>query len=338
VGVTLDELARLVEGQLTGDGSVVIETAAPVQEAAAGQIAFVANKKYYKYLETTTAAAVVLASDVDFDRIPTIKHKDPQYAFALILDKLYPDEAMTQTGPHPTAVIAESAKLAGNCSVGALSYVGENSVIGEKTNIMPRVFIGNQVKIGNNCKIYPGVNILDRTVIGNDTIIHSGAVIGSDGFGFASHATGIKKIKQIGWVEIGDDVELGSNVSVDRGALGPTRIGNHVKIDNLVQIGHNVEIGDYSILVSQVGVSGSTKLGQGVILAGQVGLVGHIELGDGVQVGAQSGVAGSVEPGKRIFGSPARDIVRQGRIEACLAKLPELMKRVRVIEKKIEEE
>lgn len=338
MGVKLEELARLVEGELGGDGSVVIESAAPVQTAQPGQISFVANKKYLKYLETTTASAVVLSSGIDFDRLPAIKHKDPYLAFAIILDRLYPDKTPATTGPHPTAVVAESAKLADSCTVGAMTHIGENSVIGDNSNIMPRVYIGDQVKIGSNCKIYPGVNILDRTVIGDNTIIHSGTVIGSDGFGFAQHPGGIKKVKQVGWVEIGDDAEIGSNVSIDRGALGPTRIGNHVKIDNLVQVAHNVEIGDYSIIVSQVGISGSTKLGKGVILAGQVGLVGHIEIGDGVQIGAQSGVTHDIPPGKKYFGSPSRDFAQQARIEATVAKLPEMLKRLRKIEKKLEEE
>ncbi|MEW5925411.1 MAG: UDP-3-O-(3-hydroxymyristoyl)glucosamine N-acyltransferase [Candidatus Zixiibacteriota bacterium] len=338
MGIKLEELAKLTGGQLVGDGSIIIESAAPIHTAHAGQISFVANKKYIRYLDTTAAAAVVLSLDIDYDKIPVIKHKDPYLAFAIILDKLYPDEAITETGIHPSAVTAPSAKVGNNSSIGALCYVGENSEIGDNTLVMPKVYIGKQVKIGNNCKIYPGVNILDKTVIGDDAIIHSGTVIGSDGFGFARHETGIKKVKQIGWVDIGDDVEIGSNVSVDRGALGPTRIGNHVKIDNLVQVAHNVEIGDYSIIVAQVGISGSTKLGKGVILAGQVGLVGHIELGDGVQVGAQSGVTRNIEPGGKILGSPARDLMEQGRIEACLHKLPELFKRVRKLEKQSEKE
>jgi len=338
VGIKLEELAELAGGRLIGDGSVIIESAAPVQSAMAGQISFVANKKYLKYLETTAASAVVLSLDIDFEGIPVIKHQNPYLAFAIILDQLYPDEPIAEPGMHPTAVAAASVKIGANSSIGALCYVGANSEIGDNTLIMPRVFIGRQVIIGNNCKIYPGVNILDKTIIGDDAIIHSGTVIGSDGFGFARHETGIKKVRQIGWVEIGDDVEIGSNVSVDRGALGPTKIGNHVKIDNLVQVAHNVEIGDYSIIVSQVGISGSTKLGKGVILAGQVGLVGHIELGDGVQVGAQSGVAGNVEPGKKVLGSPARDLMEEGRIEACIHKLPELFKRVRKLEKQSEEE
>jgi len=197
---------------------------------------------------------------------------------------------------------------------------------------MPNVYIGKNVIVGNNCRFYPGVVILDGAKIGDNVIIHGGTVIGADGFGYARHESGIKKVKQIGWVEIGSEVEIGANCTIDRGALGPTKVGRGSKIDNLVQIAHNVEIGEYCIIVSQVGISGSTKLGNGVILAGQVGLVGHIELGDGVTIGAQSGVSGSIPPGQTYFGYPARPIMETKRIEACLSRLPELFRRVRALE------
>ncbi len=332
MAILLKDLAKLVGGELCGDGEIEIESAAPIDRAREGQITFIANPKYEKYLEITAASAVVLPSDSKFDRLPVIRHKDPYYAIAIIIDNLYPDEKI-EPGIDPTAVIAESAKISDSCTVGALSFIGENSMVADRCHIMPKVYIGKRVSIGAKCKLYPHVTILDGISIGENTIIHSGTVIGSDGFGYARHEAGIKKIRQIGWVEIGRDVEIGSNVSVDRGALGPTRIGNHVKIDNLVQIAHNVEIGDYSIIISQVGISGSTKLGRGVVLAGQVGLVGHIELGDGVQVGAQSGVTHDILPGKTYFGSPAREIITAKRIEACIKRLPELFRRVKDLEK-----
>ncbi|HEX2897616.1 MAG TPA: UDP-3-O-(3-hydroxymyristoyl)glucosamine N-acyltransferase, partial [candidate division Zixibacteria bacterium] len=183
--------------------------------------------------------------------------------------------------------------------------------------------------------VYPGVMIMNDSQIGQNAIIHSSTVVGSDGFGFVPTKEGIKKIQQIGWVEIGNDVEIGSNVSIDRGALGPTRIGDGTKIDNLVQIAHNVQIGKNCLIVSQVGISGSTKLGNNVVLAGQVGIIGHIEIGDGSMVGAQSGVAKSIPPGKTYFGYPAREIMETKRIEASLSRLPELLKRVRELEKKL---
>jgi UDP-3-O-[3-hydroxymyristoyl] glucosamine N-acyltransferase len=196
------------------------------------------------------------------------------------------------------------------------------------------VYIGEGVTIGANGLFYPGVKIMSGSRLGDGVIIHSGTVIGSDGFGFAESETGLKKIKQVGWVEIEDDVEIGSNVSVDRGAIGPTRIGQGTKIDNLVQIGHNVEIGRQCLLVSQVGVSGSTHIGNGVILGGQVGLVGHIEIGDGVRVGAKSGVSKSIPAGKTVFGNPAREIMETKRIHASMRRLPDLIKTVRELKKK----
>ncbi len=313
MGKTLKELAELVGGKLEGDGETIIEAAAPIATAQTGDITFVANKKYGKFLETTAASAVVLSEEIKSTRCPIIRHENPYYAFALILDDLYPDRPPSQN-IHSSAVIETSATIGAGTSIGALCY------------------IGNDASIGTDCRIYPRVSILDGSKIGDNVILHSGVVIGADGFGFAPYEKGLKKVKQVGWVEIESDVEIGANTTVDRGALGPTRIGRGTKIDNLVQIAHNVNIGQNCIIVSQVGISGSTKLGTGVILAGQVGLVGHIEIGDGVQVGAQSGVAKSVPSGKVFFGSPAREAMTAMKIEACLSRLPELFKRVKKLE------
>jgi len=332
VTLSLKYLAEACDGKLNGDGDVEISSAAPIESAHTGQISFLANTKYAKFLPTTNASAIILSPEINFDRLPSIRHNNPYLAFAIILDHLYPDDITRHAGVHSTAVISESARLGDNASIGALTYIGDSTIIGNNTAILPKTYIGCRVKIGNDCKINPGVQILDDTQIGDRVIIHSGVVIGSDGFGYARHDKGIKKVKQVGWVEIGDDAEIGANTTIDRGALGPTRIGKSVKIDNLVQIAHNVEIGDYSIIVSQVGISGSTKLGKGVILAGQVGLVGHIQLGDGVMVGAQSGVSHDIPAGKTFFGYPAREIMETKRIEACLSRLPELFKRVRNLE------
>ncbi len=331
----LKELAELVEGELCGNPDTEINAAAPIDSARPGQITFLANSKYEPFLKTTAASAVVLHPDITYDRTASIRHPNPYYAFAIILDLLYPDDDYYRSGISPLAYLAPTAILGNDCSVGAFAIVGDQSSIGGDTVIMPSVFIGKNVAIGSHCKIYPNVSILDDTRIGDHVIIHSGTVIGSDGFGFARYPGGIKKVKQVGWVEIGNEVEIGANCGIDRGALGATRIGNGVKIDNLVQIAHNVQIGDYSIIVAQVGISGSTRLGKGVILAGQVGLVGHIEIGDGATVGAQSGVHKDIPAGKIYFGYPAREAMHSKRIEACLSRLPELFKRVRDLEDKI---
>jgi len=331
---TVKYLAELVGGKLEGDGDIIINSAAPIESAQQNQISFIANNKYKKFLKTTAASAVVLPEDLDSNCPGIIRHKNPHYAFAQILDELYPESDKFENKIDPTAVISDSAVIGDNCSVGALTFIGNNSKIADNCLIYPRVYLGNNVLLGNNCKLYPGVIINDDTKLADNVIIHSGTVVGSDGFGYAQHEAGIKKVKQIGCVEIGNDTEIGANCTIDRGALGPTIIGNFVKIDNLVQVAHNVQIGDYSIIVSQVGISGSTKLGKGVVLAGQAGLVGHIEIGDGTQVGAKSGVNKSIAPGKKVFGTPARDIGKTARIEACLNRLPDLFKRIKKLENK----
>ena len=333
MGIPLKKLAEITEGELIGDGAITIESAAPIESAHTGQITFVANSRYEKYLSTTAASAVVISEKSEFRRLPAIRHSNPYLALAIILDELYPMQKTVSPGVDASAIVAPSAVIGSNSAIGALVHIGNESSVGDNAIIYPQTYLGHKVRVGNNCRIYPGVIILDGTILGNEITIHSGTVIGSDGFGYARHEKGIKKVKQVGWVEIGDESEIGANCTIDRGALGPTRIGRGVKIDNLVQIAHNVQIGDYCIIVSQVGISGSTKLGKGVILAGQVGLTGHIELGDGVQVGAQSGVHKDIPPGKIYFGYPAREIMQTKRIEACVSRLPDLFKRVRELEK-----
>jgi UDP-3-O-[3-hydroxymyristoyl] glucosamine N-acyltransferase len=325
-------LAEQVSGKIEGDGSTEIYTASPIEEANVGDITFIANQKYIKHLKTTKASAIVLDMETPSEGIPAIRHSNPYYAFACILDILYPELPEVIPGIDKTAVVAENVNIGDNAGIGPLCHIKSGSSIGENSRILSSVHIGNNVSIGNNCLIYPGVMIMDDSIIGNNVIIHSSTVIGSDGFGFAESDQGLKKIKQIGNVIIEDNVEIGSNCSVDRGALGSTKIGFGSKIDNLVQIAHNVQVGRHCIIVAQVGISGSTKLGNGVILAGQVGVVGHIELGDGVKVGAQSGIAKSIEPGKTMWGSPARDFILSRKIEAALNRLPDLLKRVKKLE------
>ncbi len=335
VRLSLQELADQVGGKVEGDGQVVISAAAPIQSATDGEISFVVNERYVKYLATTQAAAVVLDEKTECSRLPVLRHPSPYFAFACIVDLLYPDAPLVSPGIDPTAVVEDGTTVDSSAAIGPLCHIRRGVSIGKGSQLISSVFAGRNVTIGNDCLIYPGVRIMDDCRIGNNVILHSSAVIGSDGFGFAESDRGLKKIKQIGWVEIDDDVEIGSNTSIDRGALGPTRIGRGTKIDNLVQIAHNVEIGQNCIIVSQVGISGSTKIGDGVVLAGQVGIVGHLEIGDGVRVGAQSGVSKSVPAGRAVFGSPARDPMTTKRIEASLMRLPELLKRVKKIEEKL---
>ena len=281
---------------------------------------------------TSASSPLILKKDVPCRRVPVLRHPDPYLTFARVVDLLYPDASLVEPGVHSQACVEGDVSLDPSAAVGPFCHIRSGTTIGKNCQLVSGVYVGSDCSIGDNCIFYPGVQIMHGSRIGSNVILHSSAVIGSDGFGFAESATGPKKIKQVGWFEIEDDVEIGSNTSVDRGALGPTRIGRGTKIDNLVQIAHNVEIGQNCIIVGQVGISGSTKIGNGVILAGQVGIIGHIEIGDGVRVAAQSGVSKSVPPGKTMFGCPARDIMETKRIEAALKRLPELLRRVKKLE------
>ena len=330
--LTLIELSDLVGGTVEGDGRTLITGAAPIESAQPGDVSFVANPKYGQYIETTAASALVLDPETACTHKPIIRHKNPYLIFAKILDRLYADPILVEPGISQQAIIEPGAQIGANCSIGPLCHIRASARIGDNCTLVSSVYVGDNCEIKDHSLIHPGVRVLHGTRIGRRAIIHAGTVLGSDGFGFAPSPEGMKKIKQIGWVEVGDDVEVGANVTIDRGALGPTVIGNRTKIDNLVQIAHNVQIGDDSLIVSQVGISGSTKLGNRVVLAGQVGLVGHIEIGDDVKVGAQSGIPKSVPAGKTMFGYPARDIMETMRIEASLTRLPELLKRVKRLE------
>ena len=334
MSLRLSEIAETVGARLEGDGAIEITGVAPIERASSGEISFVANSRYEKYIATTGASALVLDLKTPCDRIPVLRHESPYLAIAYVVDLLYAEHPVADAGQHPTAVVDPDSKVDPSAAIGPLAVVSRGATIGPNTQIAPSVFVGEDASIGEDCRVYAGARILHGCKIGNRVIVHPGVIIGADGFGFAESPTGLKKIRQVGWVEISDDVEIGANTTIDRGAIGPTRIGRGTKIDNLVQIAHNVEIGEHCIIVSQVGISGSTTLGNRVVLAGQVGLVGHIELGDGVKVGAQSGVKNSVPAGKTLFGYPARDIMEAKRIEASINRLPELLKRVKALESK----
>lgn len=330
--ITLAELAEMTGADLDGDGSVLISGVAPIEQAQPGTITFVAKSTFEKHIPTTKASAIVLAPNIEAGAIPVLRHKNPYLTFARIIDLLYPVPRKVNPGTDASAAIHQTAQVDQTAGIGPLCTLSDRATVGANSQLMAQVYLGQGAAIGEDCLIYPGVSIMDGCQIGNRVILHAGVVIGSDGFGFAESETGLKKIQQIGWVEIGDDVEIGANTTIDRGAIGPTRIGQGTKIDNLVQIAHNVEIGRHSIIVSQVGISGSTKIGNGVVLAGQAGIVGHIEIGDGAIIGAQSGISKSIKPGVTVFGTPAREIMETKRIEASMRRLPDLLKRVKKLE------
>jgi UDP-3-O-[3-hydroxymyristoyl] glucosamine N-acyltransferase len=330
---TVTEIARLLHGQVVGDGATQVSGVSGIVEAKPGEITFLAAPRYRRFLKSTAASAVIVPRDTEFPQKTLIRVAHPRLAFAKVMRLFYPLHPEVPEGIHPSAVIGQKVHMGRGVSIGACTYIQERVTIGDNAIIFPGVIIGRKSQIGSGSIIYANVTIREDTIIGKNVIVHSGTVIGSDGFGYAKEGHRHLKIPQKGIVIIEDDVEIGANVTIDRGTLGATRIGRGTKIDNLVQIAHNVVIGPHSLLMAQVGISGSTEIGSGVILTGQVGVVGHIKIGDESVVGAQSGVSKSVPPRSVLFGYPARPIQKTKRIEACLSRLPDLFKRVSVLEK-----
>jgi UDP-3-O-[3-hydroxymyristoyl] glucosamine N-acyltransferase len=327
--------------ELIGDDEIEIERVAKIENASRGEISFIANPKYEKYLAETNASAVILSNKIAYkqpkDNQAFIVMDDAYTGFVFVLEKLMPKREGLERGIHPTAVV--QSPIPESASIGANVFIGKNCAIGERVQIYPNVVILDDCNIGSDSIIYPNVTLYSGTKIGNRVIIHSGSVIGADGFGFAPQKDGsYKKIPQIGIVVIEDDVEIGANTCIDRATLGETRIGQGVKLDNLIQIAHNVVIGKHTVIASQTGVSGSTKIGEQCMIAGQAGFVGHIEIGNKITVGAQSGVAKSfLKEGEFIRGYPARPLREQLRQEAYQAKLKDLFEQVKHLEKALNE-
>ncbi len=334
---TLRELADYVNGTVAGDEHIIITAVSGIEDAQAGHLTFLANPKYRAKLEHSKASAVIVAPDVEIPGIAMIRIPNPYLAFARILS-FFSQKYHPPVGIHETCILGEAVTPGEQCAIGSHVTIGNQVNIGDRTIIYPGVVIGDSVTIGSDVIIYPNVSILQEVSIGNRVIVHSGTVIGSDGFGFAPTEEGhYYKIPQLGTVIIDDDVEIGANVTIDRAALGETHIHKGVKIDNLVQIAHNVVIGEHSAIVAQVGISGSSKVGKHVTLAGQVGLVGHIRIGDHVMIGAQSGVTKSVPAKTIVSGSPAVDHSLWRKSQVSLLKLPDLLKNIRSLEKRVQE-
>lgn len=333
----LSELAEKIDGVLEGDGSIEVLSVAAVGDAAADQVSFIANPKYASAAASTKAGAVIVPEDWSSEcPAALIRAKNPDAAFAAAAGLFYTPVPAPVPGIHPSAVVAEDAVLAEGVTVGPHAVIESGAEIGANTVISAQCYIGHQSRIGADSFLYPQVSLRENVTIGDRVIIHNGTVVGSDGFGYSVGSDGARtKIPQIGTVVIEDDVELGANVCVDRARFGQTRIGKGTKIDNLVQIAHNVIIGEHSVMCGQAGTSGSTTIGSRVILAGQAGLAGHLKVGDGAIVGAQSGVMSDIDPNAFVIGSPAMPHMKFKKSVANTLLLPKLKERVVALEKKV---
>ncbi|MBD3179733.1 MAG: UDP-3-O-(3-hydroxymyristoyl)glucosamine N-acyltransferase [Candidatus Latescibacteria bacterium] len=334
----LSKLADIVGGEVIGDGGVEITGVAGIKTAGRGEITFLAHPKYEAFLSSTEASAIIASYECCDDYHGSVIVTENPYLAFLKVVRLFdvPHLEKYPRGISGDSFISDSAVIGKQSHIGPDTYIGENVTIGERVTVLPFSFIGEGVRIGDDCLIYPNVTIREKTLIGNRVIIHAGAVIGSDGFGYAKNGSIHEKIPQIGMVVLEDEVEIGANSTIDRATTGKTIIRAGSKIDNLVQIAHNVSIGNNSIVAAQSGISGSTELGKNVILAGQSGLVGHISIGDNARVGAQGGVTKSIPPGTSVSGYPAREHSQARKIYACTARLPELLKEFRELKKKVE--
>ena len=330
------QIAALIKGEIEGDANASVSSFGKIEEAKQGQLSFFANPKYEEYLYSTGASIIIINAAFELKqpvKATLIRVPDAYSAFAILLNEYQKMVQQQMNGVQEPVYISKSASYGKNVFIGAFAYLGENVIIGDNSKIYPNVFLGDNVKIGNNSIIHPGVKIYNECVIGNNVIIHAGTIIGSDGFGFAPQPDGsFKKVPQIGNVIIEDNVEIGANTTIDRATMGSTIIRAGAKLDNLIQIAHNVEVGNSTVIAAQAGISGSTKIGKAVMIGGQAGVVGHINIGDGAKINAQSGVSKSLEPGKAVTGSPAYDYTAALRSQAISRNLPELEKRINELE------
>lgn len=338
---TAAQIATMIGGKTEGNADTAVASFGKIEEAKAGQLSFLANPKYEEHLYST-GASVIIINDTQELKQPVeatlIRVPDAYSAFATLLDKYQQLKTQQLTGVQQPSYVHATAKTGDNVFIGAFAYLGEETVVGNGTKIFPGVYLGNNVTIGENSIIHAGVKIYNDCVVGSNVIIHAGTVIGSDGFGYAPQPDGnFKKVPQIGNVVIEDHVEIGANTTIDRATIGSTIIKSGAKLDNLLQIAHNVEVGNSTVIAAQAGVSGSTKIGNNVLIGGQVGIVGHIQIGDGAKINAQSGVSKSLAAGKSVTGSPAFDYTSALRSQAATRNLPNLEKRVKELEQMVKE-
>lgn len=325
--MTTGALASLINGVVDGDSGIKLNGFAKIEEAAPGQLTFIANPKYSHFIESTKASAILVSKSFEHPNphsVTLIRVDDPYATLAELL-RMIQDTLPKKTGIENPCFIAEGVDIPDDCYIGAFAYIGKGAVIGKGCQIYPQVFVGDGVSIGDNSILYSGVKVYEGCKIGNHCILHSGVVIGGDGFGFAPNPLGeYEKLPQTGIVVIEDNVEIGANTTVDRSTFGCTKIGKGTKLDNLIMVAHNVEIGENNVFAAQSGIAGSTKIGNGNRVGGQVGFSGHIQIGDNNEFGAQSGISGNVGDGQRLMGYPAVDVRKFARNTVYIQRLKEL--------------
>lgn len=336
---TAKQIASFIQGQIIGDENTAVNTFAKIEEGVPGAISFLSNPKYTPYIYETKSSIVLVNKDFEPEHEikATLIKVDNAYESLAKLLNLYEQSKPRRTGISSLAYVAESAKIGENVYIAPFACVEDNAVVGDNTSIHPHVTIGSGAKVGNNCILYAGATIYHDCRIGNNCILHAGSVIGADGFGFAPSTQGYEKIPQIGIVILEDDVEIGANTCIDRATMGATIIHRDVKLDNLVQIAHNDEIGSHTVMAAQTGVAGSTKVGEWCMFGGQVGIAGHIQIGNKVNLGAQSGVPGSIKDNQQLMGTPPMGLKPFFKSQAVFRKLPDMYKEINELRKELNE-
>lgn len=335
--LSVSDLSRLVKGEVTGDGSRVIRGVAPLDAAGPDHLSFVANGRYLSYVQGTAAGAVLLPRAMECtlpDGVAELRVDDPHAALAVVLPVLYPEESPAP-GIHPTAAVAEGVELGEGVTVGPHAAIGRGARIGDGCRIGASTVVGEGCVLGAGTILHPHVTLYPGVRAGERCVVHSGARLGADGFGYVLVEGRQRKVPQVGGCRLGDDVEVGANTTIDRGSIGDTVVGDGTKIDNLVQIGHNCRIGRHVVIISQVGISGSTTVGDYAVIGGQAGVRGHIRIGSAARVGGQAGVTGDVPDGETVSGYPARPHREAMRAQAALFRLPELVRTIRRLERAV---
>lgn len=332
------QIAQLLDGEIEGDENATVSKLAKIEEGEPGSLSFLANPQYTPYIYETEASIVIVSKDFEAEKAvkTTLLRVEDAYASFAQLLKMYDQMRHDVSGVDAQAVVAESATVGENAYIGALTYVGENASIGENTKIYPGSFIGQNVKIGDNCIVFSGVRIYADCEIASSVTLHSGVIIGGDGFGFAPNSSSsYDKVAQIGNVIIEDHVEIGANTTIDRATLGSTIIRKGVKIDNLIQVAHNVEIGENTVIAAQTGIAGSTKIGKNCMIGGQVGIIGHLTIGDNVKIAAQSGIGNNIKDGEIVQGSPAFGVREYKKSYVYFRKLAQMADEIDQLKKQL---